>query len=279
MVLIMNFICLKFLEVLVGVSVWMMEAEAIPAIKRRPSLQSNVRSLYSSLEVDDMVPAAVPAMMMMPSFVYYHVVSPFHSPFHRMAKSMMPMWSKFGFESSEEEEEDEEEEAEESKKVEEIAKVESKKLVKESEINQESSAEESNVESPQEEEEEETQTENEQVTTECVTEETQSVDGNLEDQVTTTEFPNTESTDPPTTEEEEENSINTEATTTEFQQMDAIIVEDQLLITKSHSHPVKSSSGRSSSTTYVCKFGKCQHTMEAKKLLEQEIEAELWAKL
>ncbi|XP_046461375.1 transcriptional regulator Myc-like [Daphnia pulex] len=269
--------------VLVGVSVWMMEAKAIPAIKRRPSLQSNVRSLFSSLEVDDMMPAAVPAMMMMPSFVYYHVVSPFHSPFHRMAKSMMPMWSKFGFESSEEEEE-EEEEAEESKKIEEIAKIESKKLVKESGINPASSAEEkeSNVESPQEEEEEETQTENEQVTTESVTEETQSIDGNLEDQVPTTEFPaaNTESTDPPTT-EEEDNSINTEATTTEFQQMDdkAIIVEDQLLITKSHSHPVKTSSGRSSSTTYVCKFGKCQHTMEAKKLLEQEIEAELWAKL
>jgi hypothetical protein len=262
----------------------MMEAKAIPAIKRRPSLQSNVRSLFSSLEVDDMVPAAVPAMMMMPSFVYYHVISPFHSPFHRMAKSMMPMmWSKFGFESSEEdEEEEEEEEAEESKKIEEIAKVEPKKLVKESGINQASSAEEkeSNVESPQEEEETQTENEQEQVTTESVTEETQSIDGN-EDQVTTTEFPaaNTESTDPPTT--EEENSINTEATTTEFQQMDdkAIIVEDQLLITKSPSHPVKTSSGRSSSTTYVCKFGKCQHTMEAKQLLEQEIEAELWAKL
>lgn len=231
-----------------------MEAEALPA-KRRPSL-SNARSLSGSLQ-DDMMPA-VPAMMMMPSFVYYHVVSPFHSPFRRMGESM---WSNFAFDSSEEEEE----EAEESKKILDITKIAN---------DQASGAEEkeSDAGSQKEEEENEVETENEEVTEAATAE---SIDGS-EGEVTT-EFPaDTESTNPQTT--EEDNSVTETTATTQLQQTDdkAGAGEDQLSTKPDDSRSVRTS-GRSS-VTYVCKYGKCRHSMEAKKLLEQEIEAELWAK-
>ncbi|KAK4004565.1 hypothetical protein OUZ56_006298 [Daphnia magna] len=88
---------------LVGASTLMaairlMEAKPVPA-RRSSSPFAGFHHLIGSM--DDV--SAVPTMMMMPSFVYYQMVSPFNSPFQRMIKPAS--WSAFD-ESSEEEEEE-----------------------------------------------------------------------------------------------------------------------------------------------------------------------------
>ena len=91
---------------------------------------------------------------------------------------------------------------------------------------------------------------------ETITEETKTVDEEI--QIITTETPITDDAAENSTIE----SQPAEPTT-------AVILEDK----------ARKTFGRPTSTTYVCILGKCQHTMEAKQKLEQQIEAELWAKL
>ncbi|KAI9561481.1 hypothetical protein GHT06_012439 [Daphnia sinensis] len=294
----------------------LMEAKPVPARRSSSTFAGFHHSLFGSM--DDV--SAVPTMMMMPSFVYYQMMAPFHSPFHRMIKS-----ARWLGESSEEEEEDEHEDdpeemeeggskfgKKETKKSTadrslKVSQTESKKggdksetseplkdakeakLVKKEEQPQKecpketksevSSEQKKSVEqSPKEEEsqrkseekasdEPEEEAENEE---EVENEEAESMTERDEEETLTTESPTTESPS-------QESTLTLIAETTTQSQTESII-ERMMPDAPKVSGPTKSSA-RSSSITYVCKHGKCQHNAEAKKLLEQEIEAELWAKL